>query len=123
MSLCQAIAEAVAEHAGGATVRRVDVRIGHLRQVVPDALTFSWGLLTASTSLDGAELVIEQVAATLSCGDCAAVTELDLPILVCGSCGSHTVTLLTGEEFGIVSYHLAEVSDGSVPPAPGRNDP
>jgi len=32
-----------------------------------------------------------------------------MPILTCGTCGSFEVTLLSGEEFLLVSIELAEV--------------
>ncbi len=97
------------KHADGRAVKKVTVRIGHLRQVVPDALQFGWEMLTESTDLKGAEFAIEQVPATVSCNECAAETTLDMPILVCGVCGSFEVKLLTGEEFLIVSMDVAEV--------------
>jgi hydrogenase nickel incorporation protein HypA/HybF len=108
LSLCDAIVNTTMKHADGRIVQQVTVRIGHLRQVVPDALLFGWQLLTDSTELKGASLVIEPVPATVSCRDCAAQTTLDLPILACGTCGSFEVTLLTGEEFLIVSMEVAE---------------
>jgi hypothetical protein len=36
------------------------------------------------------------------------VSTLDLPVLVCGGCGSFEVSLRSGEEFLIVSMDLAE---------------
>ena len=87
---------------------RVLVRIGHLRQVVPDALTFSWQMLTAGTDLDGSVLEIESVPATVSCSACGAETTLDMPIVACGQCYSRDVTLLTGEEFAVVSLELTD---------------
>ena len=138
LSLCQAIAKTVSQRAGDRDVARVTVRIGHLRQVVPDALIFSWEVLTAGSSLDGSVLDVEQVPATVECSGCAAVSRLDLPVLVCATCGGHDVTLLTGEEFMLVSFEMAtaptnepqqgyghhggappeaqEVRDGTVPP-------
>lgn len=137
LSLCQAIARTVSQRAGERGVARVTVRIGHLRQVVPDALIFSWEILTAGSPLDGSILDVEQVPATVECSGCAAVTRLDLPVLVCATCGSHDVTLLTGEEFMLVSFETAtaptdepqqgyghrgappeaqEVRDGTLPP-------
>ena len=109
LSLCDAIVGTTMKHADGRAVQQVTVRIGHLRQVVPDALQFGWELLTESTDLKGAELVIEQVPATVACLECTAETTLDMPILVCGACGSFDVRLLTGEEFLIVSMEVAEV--------------
>lgn len=108
LALCEAIAGAVNRHAGGQPVTRVLVRIGHLRQVVPDALTFSWQMLTAGTDLDGSVLEIESVPATVSCSACGAETTLDMPIVACGQCYSRDVTLLTGEEFAVVSLELTD---------------
>jgi hydrogenase nickel incorporation protein HypA/HybF len=108
LSLCDAILGTTMKHADGRPVMQVTVRIGHLRQVVPDALRFGWELLTEPTDLKGCELVIEQIPATVECRECRAVTTLDMPILACGTCGSFEVTLLSGEEFVIVSMELAE---------------
>lgn len=108
MALCEAIAGVVSQHAGDRDVSRVVVRIGHLRQVVPDALTFSWELLSTAMGLEGCVLEIESVPATVSCPACGSQTTLDVPILACGSCESRDVTLVTGEEFAVVSLELAD---------------
>jgi hydrogenase nickel incorporation protein HypA/HybF len=109
LSLCQAILGKVQRHSDGRPVTQVNVRIGHLRQVVPDALQFSWEMLTTSTELDGTELVIEQVPAVVECTACGQETVLDVPILMCGACESFDVRLLSGEEFLVVSMEVAEV--------------
>jgi hydrogenase nickel incorporation protein HypA/HybF len=108
LSLCDAILGTAIRHADGRPVTQVTVRIGHLRQVVPDALQFGWQLLSDSTELKGCELVIEQIPAVVECHECAAATTLDMPILMCGTCGSFEVTLCSGEEFLIVAMELAE---------------
>jgi hydrogenase nickel incorporation protein HypA/HybF len=108
LSLCEAIAASVDRHAAGRAVAEVTVRVGHLRQVVPDALTFSWEVLTAGTSLAGSALVVEQVPAVVRCGPCGSETTLDMPVLLCGSCESGEVTLLSGEELQVVALDLAE---------------
>ena len=79
--MCEAIARKVVDRAAGRRVLRGDVRVGHLRQVVPDAMAFSWEMLTAATELEGARLEIEHVPATVACNACAAVTTLDVPVL------------------------------------------
>ena len=103
LALSQAIAQTVTRRAEGHRVERVEVRIGHFRQVVPDSLQFSWELLTCGTELAGCELVIEHVPAVLACRECGNATNLDLPILVCATCESTDVLLLTGEEFLVAS--------------------
>jgi hydrogenase nickel incorporation protein HypA/HybF len=108
MAVCEAIAGAVARHAGDRQVSKVLVQIGHLRQVVPDALTFSWQMMTTGTGLDGSVLEIDQVPATVRCRVCSTETTLDSPLLACAGCSSFDVELLTGEEFSVVSLELAD---------------
>jgi hydrogenase nickel incorporation protein HypA/HybF len=85
LSLCEAIAHKVQERAGGRPVRAVIVQIGYFRQVVPDAMLFSWEVLTSATELEGTSLEIEHVPAVVECRDCGAATELTSPALVCGA--------------------------------------
>ena len=109
LSLCEAIAATVTKHAGERSASCVVVRIGHFRQVVPDALSFCWTMLTDATDLEGCELEIEQVPAVIRCATCGTETTLDVPLMLCGSCEGDDVTLLSGEEFLVVSLDLSEV--------------
>jgi hydrogenase nickel incorporation protein HypA/HybF len=102
--MCEAIARKVADRAAGRTVTRVVVRIGHLRQVVPEAMTFSWEMLVTGSVLDGADLEIEHVPVTVWCAACETVTALDVPVLVCGSCGSGNTEVRSGDELILVSF-------------------
>jgi len=110
LSICNAIATTAAKHAEGRPVSQVRVQIGHLRQVVPDALQFSWEIVssTTTTGLADAELVIEQVPAVVECRECGEPTTLDVPIMVCGACGGFDVKLLSGEELLVVSIDLVD---------------
>lgn len=111
LSIAQAILHTVEQRAGGRSVRRVDVRIGHLRQVVPDSLAFAWEMVTTDTLHEGCVLEIEHVPAVVRCRACAADTTLDWPILVCGACEGHDVELVSGEEFQLVSLDVEEPAD------------
>jgi len=98
LSIAQAIVDIAQRHAAGRRVHRVGVRVGHLRQVVPDALQFAFELLVAGTELDGAELDIEEVPTQVRCRDCARISEVpDFP-LICVACGSLDVEVCAGEE-------------------------
>lgn len=108
LSLSAAIADTVRDHAADRGVTQVTVRIGHLRQVVPDSLALCWGMVTQGTDLDGAELVIDHVPAVVGCAACGARTVIDRPVLVCGPCGSRDVELVSGEEFLVVSIDVLE---------------
>jgi hydrogenase nickel incorporation protein HypA/HybF len=108
LSICSAIASTAAKHADGRSVSQVTVQIGHLRQVVPDALQFSWEVVSDATALKDAELVIEQVPAVVECAACGARTALDLPVLACGRCEGFDVKLVSGEELLVVSIDLVD---------------
>jgi hydrogenase nickel incorporation protein HypA/HybF len=107
LSMCEAIARTVADHAAGRTVRSVTVRIGYLRQVVPETLTFCWDIVTRTTELDGVELHVEHVPAVVACESWSTVTTLDVPVLACGSCGDRSVLLQSGDELLVASLDLA----------------
>ena len=109
--MCEAIARKVVDRAAGRPVSRVVIRVGHLCQVVPDAMTFSWQLLTASTELEGAELEIEHVPAVVECPACGARTVLDVPVLACAACGSIDVDLRSGNELLLVSFETVGTLD------------
>lgn len=108
LSLCDAIVEAVTRHAGGRPVRSVHLRIGHLRQVVPESLEFYWDMRTDSTELAGCRLMVEHVAAVIRCRDCGQQTTLTEPIRLCGACDRADVELLCGDEFLIDSINVSD---------------
>jgi hydrogenase nickel incorporation protein HypA/HybF len=108
LSMCEAIARKVVDRAAGRRVLTVTIRVGHLRQVVPDAMTFAWEMLTTTTSLDGTRLEIEHVPATVWCDGCTSVTTLDVPVFACATCGSRDVTLRSGDELMLVSLETAD---------------
>jgi hydrogenase nickel incorporation protein HypA/HybF len=107
-----AIAESVVRiadaHAAGRRVTRVDLQVGHLRQIVPSALAFSFELVAHGTAVEGAELVIEDVPAAGRCRACAAEGELHAFPLACARCGSLDVEVTRGEELLVESLELEE---------------
>jgi hydrogenase nickel incorporation protein HypA/HybF len=110
LSLCQAIAGTVVQHAGGHRVARVAVQVGHFRQVVPDTLQFCWKVVTDGGALEGCEIDVDHVPAVVECNACGATTTLEVPILVCGPCGSRDTVLRSGDEFAVVSIDIEEDS-------------
>jgi len=107
IAVCEAIAGTVRERARDRSPASVRVRIGHLRQVVPDSLLFSWEMVTAGTDLEGCALVVDYVPAVVVCADCGARTTLEIPVLGCGSCNGSDVELVSGNEFDLASFDVA----------------
>ncbi len=108
LSICRAIAQTAESYATDRKVVSVRLRIGHFRQVVPETLSYCWDLHTRDTALDGCRLEVDYVRAVVHCNDCGADTTLADPILLCGSCGSRTPTLISGEEFLVDSIEVAD---------------
>jgi hydrogenase nickel incorporation protein HypA/HybF len=108
LSIAESVVEIVSRHAAGRRVERVELRIGHLRQVVPSALEFAFELLASGTCIEGAQLQIEDVPATGRCRACEVETTMrDFP-LQCSGCGGLDLELLAGEELMVDALELAE---------------
>ena len=67
LSIADAVVRIACRHAAGRPVARVELKVGRLRQVVPDALEFAFVLVAEGTELEGAELVMEDVPAAGRC--------------------------------------------------------
>jgi hydrogenase nickel incorporation protein HypA/HybF len=108
LSIASAIVAIAAEHAGGRRVTSVEVRIGRLRQVVPDALAFAFELAAEGTEAEGAELIVEHVPARVSCRACGAETEANDFPFGCGRCGGFDVDVVAGDELLVESLELED---------------
>ncbi|MGI8695740.1 MAG: hydrogenase maturation nickel metallochaperone HypA [Mycobacteriales bacterium] len=110
LSLCGAIADIVTRRAEDRSVDVIHVRIGQLRQVIPDTLLFCWSLVVAETTLEGAELQIERVAARLKCRACGDEFDLGNNVTFgCPACGGLDSAVLAGEEFLVTALDLGKV--------------
>jgi hydrogenase nickel incorporation protein HypA/HybF len=70
LSIASAIIDTVLRHAGGRAVTSVHLRVGALRQVVPDSLEFYFGIVTRDTPCADAKLELELISALLRCAEC-----------------------------------------------------
>jgi hydrogenase nickel incorporation protein HypA/HybF len=108
LAIAEALVDIAVRHAAGRPVTRVEVRVGHLRQVVPSALAFAFELVARGTTVEGAELVLEPVAAAGRCRACGAEGELPALPLTCGACGGWDLELLAGEELTVEALELED---------------
>jgi hydrogenase nickel incorporation protein HypA/HybF len=113
LSICQGVLEIALAALGCLPppvprVERVTVRVGRLTAVVPDSLRYHFDVLIPGTSLEGAELVIEEIPIRGRCADCVAEFEIDTLSFVCPRCGSGFVELYSGRELEVVSLETAE---------------
>ena len=84
------------------------MKVGHLRQVVPSALSFSFGLVAEGTPVEGADLEMEEVPAVGLCRKCSTESRLVNFPLQCGACEGFDLEILSGEELLVESLELEE---------------
>ena len=106
LSICASIVSIVEKHAEGRTVTGVHLDVGHLRQVIPETLRYSWDIVVSNTPLAGSVLDINHIPAVIACRRCGARTTITAPVLRCG-CDSTDVDLVAGNELLVTSLELA----------------
>jgi hydrogenase nickel incorporation protein HypA/HybF len=109
LSIAESVVRIAEENAHGRRVRKVELKVGHLRQVVPSALEFAFELVAQGTPVEGAELVIEPVPAVGRCRSCGDETALESFPWCCASCGSLDLEVLRGEELLVDALELEEM--------------
>lgn len=106
LSITQSLIDAVVDRIGERKVLAVNVRVGPLSGVLPDAMRFCFDVASAGTPLDGAQLMIEEPRGLARCRNCHGEFELADLILLC-PCGSADVEVLSGRELMLMSVEVA----------------
>ncbi|MGH3543087.1 MAG: hydrogenase maturation nickel metallochaperone HypA [Mycobacterium sp.] len=108
LSLCQAIAGVVKPYADGRHVDVVRVKIGALRQVVPESLSFCWTLVRDYEDMPDAELELEFVTTEVRCRSCGRHSTITSQwSLLCPNCEGADVEVLQGDEFLVTSLDVS----------------
>jgi hydrogenase nickel incorporation protein HypA/HybF len=108
LAIAESVVDIAVRHAAGRRVARVELEVGHLRQVVPSALSFAFELVAQGTPVEGAELSMREVEAGGRCRSCGADTPLPSFPLACASCGGIDVEITRGEELRVEALELEE---------------
>jgi hydrogenase nickel incorporation protein HypA/HybF len=108
LSLSSAIVNTVEKHAAGRRVTVVSLRVGALRQVVPDTLEFYFEFVARGTVCEGAVLEQELVAAGLCCRTCGYEWAIEIPAFRCPECAGSDVSIAAGNEFEVESIEIEE---------------
>jgi hydrogenase nickel incorporation protein HypA/HybF len=112
LSLAGAVVDTAERHAAGRRVLMIQLRLGELRQVVPDSLAFYFEHVARGTLCEGAVLEYETVAARLCCRRCGTSWELadsaGTASFRCARCGAADVAIEAGNEFEVESIEVEE---------------
>jgi hydrogenase nickel incorporation protein HypA/HybF len=106
LSLSSAIVNTVAKHADGRRVTTVNLRVGRLRQVIPDTLEFYFEFVARDSVCEGAVLNQEVIDARLRCAPCEYEWAIEIPAFRCPQCGGSDVTVAAGNEFEVESIEV-----------------
>ncbi len=119
LAVAQAIVAAAESHADGRPVSIVRVRVGRLRQVVPEYLSFYFEVAAKETGCDGAALQWERVDSRLRCSGCGeewdpapppAQTGDELIVRFrCPECESADHRVISGDELIVESIDVTEL--------------
>jgi hydrogenase nickel incorporation protein HypA/HybF len=136
LALAGAVIDTAERHAGGRRVLLVRLRLGELRQVVPDSLAFYFEHVARGTLCEGAVLEHEVIPAGLACAGCGETWALESATAVpgaptpvpgaptwgqarpgrarpqvsfrCPACGGADVGIEAGNEFEVESIEVEE---------------
>jgi hydrogenase nickel incorporation protein HypA/HybF len=88
----------------------VNLKIGPLSGVDPEALRFALSVVTEGTLLAGAEFRIETPPLRLDCLACRKPFDSREFVFTCPACGSDRIQILSGDEMEIVNLEVTEKS-------------
>jgi hydrogenase nickel incorporation protein HypA/HybF len=108
LSIASAVLESALGHAAGRRVSDVRLRVGGLRQVVPDSLGFYWDVVTRETICEGSTLDQVLIEPRLACAPCGREWTIDMPIFRCPTCGGSEVSVAAGDELELESIEVEE---------------
>ncbi len=108
LSLSSAIVGTVVKHAEGRRVAVVELRVGKLRQVVPDTLEFYFEFVARGTVCEGARLEQQVIDARLHCRGCGHEWKIEIPAFRCPLCAGGDVEIASGNEFEVEAIQVQE---------------
>ncbi len=110
-SIAEALATQVLRHAPpGARVREVEIRVGVLRGLEPEAMAMSWEAVTIDTPIAGSVLVMDIQPWTVTCPACGRTWTSDAPFNVC-ACGNENPVPAGGDDLDLISMTIEEEDD------------
>lgn len=102
-AICQNIVDAVINalsevKASSFRLKKVRIVVGKYHQIVAENLEFAFDVLVKETAARGAKLEIKTLPIVVRCEACGWEGEIQLPMFLCGGCGSGRVEITGGRE-------------------------
>ncbi len=109
MSLCEGVLQVLqteASNQGFNKVKAVWLEIGDLSSVEPEAMLFSFDVVTKNSLADGAKLNIINVPGNAWCMQCSKNVSVKKRFDECPNCGSYQLQITGGDEMKIKELEL-----------------
>ena len=87
-------------------LKSVRVNIGQMSAVVPDALSFCFGVITNGTDLEGVKLIMDLIPLLGYCNACRKEFEIKEYNFICSTCGSKNIETIGGQGMSIVEMEV-----------------
>ena len=110
ISLIEQVLEIAIEQAkkrGGNRIHQLNMRLGEISGVVPEALQFAFDSLKSGTAAEQSQLEIDCKPALLECPRCQQSVSTESYPDLCPSCGDVISTLIQGTELDLVSVEVS----------------
>ncbi len=101
-SILNIVQDEIARH-GALRVIKVNLRVGEMTGIVPESLTFCWGLVSEGGPAEGSTLEIERVPLKARCRDCDSEFPVKGAVFECLGCGSSEIEITQGREMTLTS--------------------
>jgi hydrogenase nickel incorporation protein HypA/HybF len=96
-----------AQSSGATRIHQLQLRVGAMSGVVPEALLFAFEVVRRGTMADAASLKVETVPVTRWCPDCQVeFSSLD-PVQECPKCHQFSHELRSGTELELASLEVS----------------
>jgi hydrogenase nickel incorporation protein HypA/HybF len=111
LSIAMSIVELAEEEAErrGVQIHAVHLKLGALSGVVKAALLSCYEMACENTSLQGSQLVVEDVAVVIFCSSCQAERPINsVQLFCCPECGTPSAEIVRGKELEVVALEIQE---------------
>lgn len=106
MPVAQAIVEQAVQAAaarGATSIQEIEVDIGRMRLIVPEALELAFSCCACGTIAEGAKLTMIEVAVEARCRACGRQFSPELDLYLCPGCGLADVAITAGNDMVLKS--------------------
>ena len=95
--LIQSVLAAANQH-NATRIERVEIDVGQMRLIVPDAMRLAWQVITEGTIAAGSELIVVEIPMAARCKKCGREFAPKIDEYLCPDCGQADVDILTGDD-------------------------